>query len=95
VGLVKANAEVSGDFGLVHPGPFLRGDFPFGVAVFPRRPARITLRTIQTAIGDHINSSVARDHGLIGHGCFICESIQGVWLPVWKSLPKTAFPRDF
>ena len=89
------------DFGLVHPGPFLGGGFPFGVAVFQRCPVGIALGTIQTAIGDHINSSVARDHGLIGHGFFIYESIirkGGISLPLsarincfnfkWKGLSR-------
>ena len=73
------------DFGLVHPGPFLGGGFPFGVAVFQRCPVGIALGTIQTTMGNHINSSVARDHGLIGHGFFIYESIirkGGISLPL-------------
>ena len=44
------------NFGLVQPGPFLRGGFPFDVAVFQRCLGCVTLGTIQTAIGDHVHS---------------------------------------
>ena len=92
------NGFAPGGFRPCTSGTILARWLPFWCRCFPALPGSIALGTIQTAIGDHIHSSVARDHGLIGHGCFIHLRIdtkeRRVFLPLSARINCFNFKRN-